>query len=188
MPPVILGIGGTLSRASSSEAALRVALRAAADAGARTLCLTARDLILPHYGDPDGRVHPQREALVDALRSADGVIVSSPGYHGGISGLLKNALDHAEDLAGDSPPYLTDMPIGCVAVAQGAQAAHMALRSLRDVAHALRGFPTPYGAALVVAGGHHSDTWVTAEVENALSLVAQQVVRFSALRNAALVG
>ena len=29
----------------------------------------------------------------DALARADGVVISTPGYHGGISGLLKNALD-----------------------------------------------------------------------------------------------
>ena len=41
-----------------------------------------------------------------AVSAADGLIIASPGYHGGISGLVKNALDYVEDLRGDARPYL----------------------------------------------------------------------------------
>ena len=40
-------------------------------------------------------------AMVTALRDADAVVVGSPGYHGGVSGLVKNALDYIEDLRTD---------------------------------------------------------------------------------------
>jgi multimeric flavodoxin WrbA len=35
------------------------------------------------------------------LRRAHGIIVASPGYHGSMSGLVKNALDYAEDMRDD---------------------------------------------------------------------------------------
>ena len=37
--------------------------------------------------------------MIDAIERADGVILASPSYHGGMTGLLKNALDHLEALA-----------------------------------------------------------------------------------------
>ena len=41
-----------------------------------------------------------------AYRWADGLLVASPGYHGGISGMMKNALDYVEDLRADERVYL----------------------------------------------------------------------------------
>jgi FMN reductase len=151
MNPFIVGIGGTLRSASSSEAALRTALEAAENAGAETLCLTAADLNLPHYEPPRGPRPPEQQILVDAFRRADGLILSSPGYHGAVSGLIKNALDYAEDTVSDERVYISDIPVGCIAVAYGSQAAVSTLQNLRTIVHALRGIPTPYGSA-VVAG------------------------------------
>ena len=78
----------------------------------------------------------------------DGVIIGTPGYHGGISGLIKNALDYAEDMSGDSPPYLAGKPVGCIVTAAGWQGCGTTLGALRNVVHALRGWPTPLGVAI----------------------------------------
>jgi FMN reductase len=86
--------------------------------------------------------------LVDALRRADGVIIASPGYHGSVSGLVKNALDYVEDLREDDNPYLSGRAVGCVTTAYGWQAAVTTLQTLRSIVHALRGWPTPLGAAI----------------------------------------
>ena len=51
----IVGLGGSLARASRSLAALRVALDGAAEAGAATTLLNLRELDLPMY-DPDDAV------------------------------------------------------------------------------------------------------------------------------------
>ena len=83
-----------------------------------------------------------------AVSAADGLIIASPGYHGGISGLVKNALDYVEDLRGDPRPYLDGRAVGCVATAAGWQAAGSTLQALRAVVHALRGWPTPLGVAV----------------------------------------
>lgn len=146
--PLIVGLGGTLSEASSTERALRRALHAAEIRGARTKLFTARELDLPMYAVDRTKRTPQAIALVDALAAADGVIIATPAYHGGISGLVKNALDYIEDLRDDTRPYLDGRAVGCIVCAYGWQATTTTLMSLRSTVHALRGWPTPLGVTI----------------------------------------
>lgn len=146
--PFIVGLGGTLSAASSSERALRLALNAAAALGARTQLFAAQALDLPMYTVDRSQRTPAAIALVDALAQADGVIIATPGYHGGISGLVKNALDYIEDLRDDARPYLDGRAVGCIVCAYGWQATTTTLMSLRSTVHALRGWPTPLGVTI----------------------------------------
>ncbi len=177
--PLIVGVGGTVRRDSSSETLMRVALAAAEADGAETLCLTALEIALPFY-EGGGPRTPPAEHLTDALRRADGLIIASPGYHGSISGLVKNALDYAEDLARDARPYLDGIPVGCVGVAYGKQAAVAVVDQLRTITHALRGFPTPYGAAVVVEpGAFVNGRCVDAALVAQASLVGRQVTTFA---------
>jgi FMN reductase len=176
LKPFIVGIGGTVRPGSSSETALRTALLAAEELGARTLCLGAADLNLPLYDPQSADRSPMQTRLVSALREADGVIVSSPGYHGGISGLIKNALDYAEDTVRDERVYLSDVPVGCIAVAYGSQAAVSTLANLRTIVHALRGMPTPYGASVVASPrSFQGGACVDSEIQSRLQLVGAQV-------------
>jgi FMN reductase len=178
----VVGIGGTLREGSSSEVALSVSLQGAADAGADIRQFTAHDLNLPFYASPPHPRSKRSRALVAALREADGVIISSPGYHGGISGLIKNALDYVEDLANDDRPYLSGLPVGCIGVAYGNQAAVAVLSSLRSTVHALRGFPTPYGAAAIAAPGVFTQEGCTdLRMSESLRLVGEQVAGFASL-------
>jgi FMN reductase len=152
---------------------LRVALEAAAARGADVSLLAAAELTMPAYGPGADANHGAH--LLTALRGADGLIVSTPGYHGGMSGLLKNALDYVEEMANDDRPYLDLVPVGCIAVARGDQGAVSALSNLRTVVHALRGFPTPYGAAVTLPSVVPEAGWLTAAVRQRLELVGQQV-------------
>lgn len=177
----IVGIGGTLREGSASEQALRIALNRAADLGARTRIFRGAELAqLPMY-TPESRTDNTLAAeLVAELRSADGMIIASPGYHGGPSGLIKNALDYTEDLRNDRAPYLTNRSVGLIVTASGWQAAVTALTSLRSVTHALRGWATPYGAVINstevhFTAGHCSED----RVERQLQLVADEVIDFA---------
>jgi FMN reductase len=143
----VLGIGGTLRPGSSSEQALRIALSAAAERGAATELLTARDLNFPMYDPGTGPV-AAAQWFIDAVRRADGLIIATPGYHGGTSGLLKNALDYLQELAGDPAPYLDGKAVGCLVTASGWQAGGTTLTSLRATVHSLRGWPTPLGVVI----------------------------------------
>lgn len=106
MTPLIVGIGGTTRPGSTTESALSAALGTAQAHGARTRLFGYEALsVLPHYapGVCD-RVVAARD-LVAAVREADGLIISSPGYRGSISGLVKNALDYIEETARDVRVY-----------------------------------------------------------------------------------
>jgi len=146
--PYIVAVGGTLRANSSTERAMRYVLAAAERAGAKTKLISGSSLQLPLY-QPD---NPERSDgardLVAELALADGIILGSPGYHGSISGLVKNALDYAEDLRTDVRPYFSGRPVGCIATAGGWPGAVNTLGALRDIVHALRGWPTPLGAAI----------------------------------------
>jgi FMN reductase len=143
----ILALGATTRPNSSIEKALRVSLAAAAKEGAETRLLGAADLSLPLYAPENPERTPEAQNLVALVRRADGLIIGSPGYHGTISGFMKNALDYVEDLSKDERPYFSDRAVGCVAISYGWQAAVSTLGTLRVIVHALRGWPTPMGAA-----------------------------------------
>ncbi|OLF15903.1 NADPH-dependent FMN reductase [Actinophytocola xanthii] len=180
----VVGIGGSLRTDSQSERALRIALEGAALAGAKTTMVSGADLVLPFYDPADEERPGIATRLVEELRAADGVVLVSPGYHGTISGLVKNALDYIEDLREDPRPYLDGRAVGCVATARGWQAAVTTLTSLRSIVHALRGWPTPLGAAVNSAqvsfgpDGECSDEKVAAS----LRTIGLQVVEFATSR------
>jgi FMN reductase len=144
----VVGFGGTARAGSASEAALREVLAAT---GAETALFAAAELDFPLYMPgvtrPDARV----ERFLAALRRADGIVIASPGYHGGVSGLVKNAIDWVEELRDDPRPYFDGRPVGLVVVADGWQATVTTLTSLRSIVHALRGWPTPLGVAINAA-------------------------------------
>ncbi|MHA6721738.1 NADPH-dependent FMN reductase [Sphingomonas sp. RS2018] len=149
--PHIVALGGTTRAASSTGRVLQEALDVAAAKGARTTLLTGDAIAFPNFepGSTGGDVNV--DAFLAALRDADGVIIGSPGYHGTFSGMVKNALDHVELMAGDERPYFHGLPIGLVATAAGWQAAVSTLIGLRSITHALRGWPTPLGVAINMA-------------------------------------
>ena len=149
-PLFIVGIGGTLRDCSSGEKALKVALAHAAYLGCDTQLFAGPNLLLAHYDPGRSERSPAETALVDALRAADGVIWATPGYHGGISGLVKNAIDYIEDMRQDERVYLSGRAVGCIVCAHGPQAMGTTLSSMRDIIHTLRGWPTPYGATVNV--------------------------------------
>lgn len=143
--PRILGIGGTTRASSSTEKAVRFALSAIEASGAEIVMLGADALLLPLYAPERPERDPAAARLVEELRRADGVVFGSPGYHGGISGLMKNAIDYVEDLRDDARVYLAGRAVGCIVSAAGPQAGATTLTAMRSVVHALRGWPTPLG-------------------------------------------
>jgi FMN reductase len=182
--PLIVGLGGTVSEASSSERALRVALDAAAAQGARTKLFGAQALDLPMYSVDRTERTPEAIELVAALAEADGVIVATPGYHGGISGLVKNALDYIEDLRDDIRPYLDGRAVGCIVCAYGWQATATTLVSLRSTVHALRGWPTPLGVAINSAQTRFDESGLMNDEQCAqqLTTLSTQVLQFAGAR------
>ena len=185
--PVVVGIGGTTRANSSTEKALRFALGVCEKDGAETILFDGPTLdALPNYAPEKPERCDEARDFVEAVRRADGIIVATPGYHGTISGLVKNALDYVEDLREDDRVYWSGMPVGCIATGAGWQGTVTALEGLRSVAHALRGWPTPLGAALNTSqpifspDGDPIDERVTFQ----LTTVAQEVMAFVRWRRA----
>jgi FMN reductase len=184
----VLGIGGTSRPGSTTERALSAALAAAETAGASVTLLGAADLDIPLYAPERPERDMRADRLLDLVQQADGIIIASPGYHGGISGLVKNALDYLEDLRDAPRPYLDGRAVGCIVCAHGWQATVTTLQSMRATVHALRGWPTPLGIALNSAeplfdqDGSLSDSDVAAR----FAMLAEQVVGFARARAATL--
>lgn len=146
---LIVGIGGTNRPGSSSERLTEAVLAFAREQGAETRMFGGAALAaLPHFApESPERTEGERE-LVEAVRAADGLVIASPGYHGGVSGLVKNAIDLLEDLRGDARPYFDGRAVGLIVTAAGWQAGGVTLQALRGITHAMRGWPTPLGVAI----------------------------------------
>ena len=182
---MVVGIGGTVGGISSTERALSIALDAAAREGFRTVKFGGAELArLPLY-DPRATSRTAEErAFVAAVREASAVIIASPGYHGSISGVVKNALDLLEETARDTArPYLTDVPVGLIATAYGWQATGSTIAALRSIVHALRGWPTPFAAAINSQITKFDDEGGASDpaVVQQLCTIGRQVARFAPL-------
>lgn len=174
----IVAIGGTVYPGSTTEMALRYAARPSVEVGAEVTVFGGEYLgALPHYRGT-GHAADTGTELVEAVRQADGLVIAAPGYHGTISGLVKNALDYLEDLAKDERPYLHERPVGLIATAYGDQAAMGTLLTMRGIVHALRGWPTPMGATVRTYSGLFSPEGECLDdrARLQLQLVGEQVI------------
>ena len=179
--PRIVALGGSTKPMAASERALRIAGAAAAAFGADVRYVTGRDLLLPLYDTETDARSAGAIALVEALGWSDGVLLASPGYHGSVSGMVKNALDYAEDLRHEDRPYLEGRAVGIVAVAHGWQTAVGTMNQLRLIVHALRGWPTPLAVAINDAAGLIGSDAESSDpaVARQLHSMAAQVVAFA---------
>ena len=178
--PLIVGIGGTTRPNSSTEKALTCSLHAAALRGARTKLFGGHELAaLPPFNPEVSERTDEQVAFIEAVRQADGIIIATPGYHGGVSGLVKNALDLLEDLRGDTRVYFDGRAVGCIVTAAGWQGCNTTLGALRSIVHAMRGWPTPLGVTLNTAGTPLFDELgqcLNSTAQQSLETLAEQVM------------
>jgi FMN reductase len=186
--PLIVGIGGSTSASSVTSLLLRACLDATTGLGARTLAFSGDQLAeLPIFaaGD-DAPPASSADSLVAAVRAADAVIIATPGYHGGMSGLVKNAIDHLEQLRDDERPYLDGRAVGVIVTAAGWQACGTTLVSVRSAIHSLRGWPTPFGVTVNSAEQYAApDGSFDERITGALGILAKQLTDFARWQAAA---
>ena len=179
---LIVGLGGTTRARSVTESLLQSALQTCEAAGARTVLFGGQFLYkLPTYALDDHTRSAEQMEFLDTVRRSHGVIVATPGYHGGVSGLVKNALDLLEDLRDDRRCYLEGRAIGCIVTAAGWQACGTTLTSLRSIIHALRGWPTPFGAAINTStiAFDESGACIDEKAAAQVKIVGRQVAEFA---------
>ncbi len=175
----VVGICGSLRRASFTRMALRIALRGAADLGAGTKLIDLRDYALTFCdGKEDESVYPEDVfRLRRELQDAQGIILGTPVYHSGYSGVLKNALD----LMGFRE--FEGKMLGLVGVAGGRAGALNALDGLRSIGRGLHAWVIPEQVSIPEAwkafdaNGSLKDV----ELEDRLLEVGRQVARFAYL-------
>lgn len=183
--PLIVGLGGTVRPGSSSERALMAALKRCEELGAETRLLGGEFIsTLPTFDPRPSEITEAQRSLAETICRADGVIVASPGYHGSISGVVKNALDTLELTRAETRPYLSGKPVGTIITADGWQAAGTTLTALRAIIHALRGWPTPFGAALNATTDLFDQAGEPKDAKDAwqLATVAEQVMDFASMK------
>ena len=180
----IVALGGNATAGGSAERLLRDALARCEVQGADTMLFAGEAIDLPMYAPHRRARCPKAQALMAALRDADGILVASPAYHGTVSGVVKNALDYAQDLVSDAQPYFDGRAVGLIAVAGGWQAAGSTLATLRSITHALRGWPTPMAVTanssqpLFDPDGRVAD----AGIELQLRVMTEQVMMFAQMK------
>ena len=181
--PFIVGIGGTTRPGSSSEQALALALAHARKLGAETQLFGGTELQMAMYDPATANEDDNGRKLIEALRRADGVIISSPCYHGGVSGLVKNAIDYVEEMRADTRVYFDGRAVGAIGCGYGYQGPGVVLGQLRDIGHALRGWNAPLGVAINSAvvkftNGECSEPAIV----NQIDIMAGQVFDFATMQ------
>lgn len=166
----ITGLGGSLSQTSTSLAALRIAIDAAANAGADVELFDIREMNLPMFDPTTKNIPSTVMRMCDSAAECDGMIWSSPLYNGTISGSFKNALDWFHLLGTRKPPYLTDRVVGLIATAGGMHGLQ-AVNTMEFAVRALRGWAVPLvipisqAWKIFDAEGHTTDNEVRKQLE-----------------------
>lgn len=144
----ILAVSGSLRAASYNTAALRAIARTAPP------CITVRVFdgigALPLFNpDLDNAPLPAVAAWRGAIDAADALLIASPEYAHGITGVLKNALDWAVSMA--------SFPGKPVALLNTSPRAHVAQDALREVLHTMSARLVPEASMAVPLQGSRLD-------------------------------
>ncbi len=178
---LVVGICGSLRAGSHTRMALRFALEGAQEVGAQTKLIDLRDYALNFCdGKEDESGYPPGVGkLREEVRTAKGIILATPEYHGGFSGVLKNALD----LMGFDE--FEGKMVGLVGVSGGRMGAVDALNTLRNIGRTLHAWVVPEQAGIPEAwnafdeGGNMKNPKLGERVKD----VGRQVARYAFLHN-----
>ncbi len=175
----VVALCGSLRPGSRTCRALEMALEGAKSLGAVTKLIDLREYTLPFC---DGNINedaypPDVFRLRREIREAHGIILGTPEYHGGPSGVLKNALDLMgfEEFQGKV--------VGLVGTAGGSTGAINSLNSLRIISRSLRAWVIPHQVSIARASkvfdaeGHLLDEGLRTRLYE----LGREVARFSFL-------
>jgi FMN reductase len=138
----IVGIIGSLRPDSYSALALQQAINRVQALGSETEILDLREMNLPFCdGGSDYPGYPDVDLLRDKVKSANGLILATPEYHGSVSGVMKNALDLM------SFEHLSNKVTGLISVL-GGQSNSNALNDLRIIIRWVHGHVIPEQIAI----------------------------------------
>jgi len=165
----VLGIAGSLRRASYNRGLIRAAIDAA-PSGVTVLAYDLADIPMFNSdveaeGDP-----PPVAGFKRAIQSADSLLIATPEYNHCVPGVLKNAIDWASRPARQS--VLTGKPVAIMGASSGRGATARAQAHLRDGLAYTNGLVLPLPEVLVGLAGERFD-----EAGNLTDEVTRQEVR-----------
>jgi len=140
----ILGVGSSMRRNSYGTKALKFILDMTKKYDTETHLLNLRETKLPLF-DPDGSTEEdtslsgELRKITDYVIWADAFVLVSPDYHGSMSGVMKNFLDHYwEEFAGKTFGYV------CTSHEKGLTA----MDQMRTAIRQCYGWSLPYGVSI----------------------------------------
>jgi NAD(P)H-dependent FMN reductase len=180
-PILVVGICGSLRLGSYTLSAVKIALQGAAEVSARTRLIDLRDYRLAFCdGKEDESTYPQDVfRLRREVKEAKGIIIGTPEYHGGFSGVLKNALD----LMGFDE--IEGKMIGLIGVSGGTLGAVHGLSSLRTIGRALHAWVIPEQVSIPEASKAFDEAGrlKDSKLERRVKDVGRHVARFAYLHS-----
>ncbi len=145
-PVRVLGIAGSLRRASYN----RALLRAAKDLAPAGMDIEIFDLAsIPLYNaDVEAQGDPEPVAAFKrAISAADGILMATPEYNHGVPGIMKNAVDWAS-----RPPrsaVLNGKPVGVIGATPGLTGTARGQSQLRQVFEFTNSYAMPQPELLI---------------------------------------
>jgi len=140
----ILGVGSSMRRNSYGTKALKLVLDMTKKYDTETRLLNLRETKLPLF-DPDGSTEEdtllsdELHKITDYVIWADAFVLVSPDYHGSMSGVMKNFLDHFwEEFAGKTFGYV------CTSHEKGLTV----MDQMRTAIRQCYGWSLPYGVSI----------------------------------------
>ncbi len=147
----IVGISGSLRKASFNSALLR----AAAEVAPKSLEVQLGTIVgIPLYDGDDEAQNGVPEAvarLKDQIASADGLLIVSPEYNNSMPGVLKNAIDWLSRPPKDAARVFANKPVGLIGATPGQGGTRLSQAAWLPVLRTL-GTHTWFGKQLYVSG------------------------------------
>ncbi len=167
----VLGVGSSLRESASSTTALSVALDFAKKQGAEIRLLDLKQTRLPLYDPTTNHSISEVKKVQDDVNWSDALILSTPDYHGSMSGAMKNFLDYFwAEFAGKTFGYI------CASHEKGLTA----MDQMRTAVRQCYGWSIPYGVSV-----NDSDDFIngkiTSKLESRLDMLARDLVVYGIL-------
>ena len=168
-PIRILGIAGSLRRASYNRAALRAAMQLVPQDTALDICEV--DGISGFNQDEEQNPPPKVIELKRRIREADAILIVTPEYNYSIPGVLKNAIDWASRPYGDSA--WNGKPVAVMGASIGTIGTARAQYHLRQVFVFLNMFPINQPEVMISNAGERFDAEGNLTDETTKKLIRQ---------------
>jgi NAD(P)H-dependent FMN reductase len=167
----VLGVAGSTRQGSYSTQTLKIVLEHAKKHGAEVRLLELDRIVLPLY-NPSASASKEVEHTAEAVAWADAFILTSPDYHGSMSGALKNFLDHFyEEFAGKLFGYIVASHEKGLTV----------MEQMRTVVRQCYGWSLPYGVSINGPQDFTSRELQNPRLSSRLQMMARDLVVYGKL-------